>query len=227
MCSCLTGTTIERKLSKVKSLSHVRFFATPWTVAYQAPLSMGFSRQEHWNGLPFPSPGDLPNPGIEPGSPALPTDALLFEPENAAQICSVTSPRSCMQLISGRADIYVQTFFFFSKAMLFFFFFQCNIQLYWWCWHSDSEKIVLNKCENKSWAIHYPSFISKPSSLQQGWAALETFQCKHREKSVYIMVTLPARLEGWGVEEAISPKLSCFCCLIAQSCLILLWPPGL
>ena len=51
-------------------LSRVQLFATPWTVAYQAPLSMGFSRQEYWSGLPFPSP-DLPNPGIEPGSPAL------------------------------------------------------------------------------------------------------------------------------------------------------------
>ena len=56
---------------KVKSLSRVRLFATPWTVAYQAPLSMGFSRQEYWSGLPFPSPGDLPDPGIKPGSPAL------------------------------------------------------------------------------------------------------------------------------------------------------------
>ena len=55
---------------KVKSLSRVRLFATPWTVAYQAPPSMGFSRQEFWSGLPFPSPRDLPNPGIEPGSPA-------------------------------------------------------------------------------------------------------------------------------------------------------------
>ena len=53
---------------KVKSLSRVLFFATLWTVAYQAPPSMGFSRQEYWNGLPFPFPGDLPNPGIEPGS---------------------------------------------------------------------------------------------------------------------------------------------------------------
>ena len=50
--------------------------ATPWTVACQAPLSMGFSRQEYWSGLPFPSPGDLPNPGIEPGSPALQADSL-------------------------------------------------------------------------------------------------------------------------------------------------------
>ena len=50
---------------KVKSLSRVRLFATPWTVAHQAPPSMGFSRQEYWSGIPFPSPGDLPNPGIE------------------------------------------------------------------------------------------------------------------------------------------------------------------
>ena len=56
---------------KVKSLSCVRLFATPWMVAYKAPQSMGFSRQEYWSGLPFPSPGDLPNPGIKPGSPAL------------------------------------------------------------------------------------------------------------------------------------------------------------
>ena len=64
----------------VKSLSRVRLFATPWTVAYEAPQSMGFSRHEYWSGLPFPSPGDLPNPGIEPGSPALEADALTSEP---------------------------------------------------------------------------------------------------------------------------------------------------
>ena len=57
--------------SEVKSLICVQLFVTPWTVAHQAPPSMGFSRQEYWNGLPFPSPGDLLNPGIEPGSPAL------------------------------------------------------------------------------------------------------------------------------------------------------------
>ena len=56
---------------KVKSFSRVRLFATPWIVAYQTPPSMGFFRQEYWSGLPFPSPGDLPNPGTEPGSPAL------------------------------------------------------------------------------------------------------------------------------------------------------------
>ena len=55
-------------------------FATPWTVVYQAPPSMGFSRQECWSGLTFPSPGDLPDPGIEPRSPALQADALPSEP---------------------------------------------------------------------------------------------------------------------------------------------------
>ena len=61
----------EPEQVSVKLLSHVWLFVAPWTVAHQAPPSMGFSRQEHWSGLPFPSPGDLPNPGIEPGSPAL------------------------------------------------------------------------------------------------------------------------------------------------------------
>ena len=51
----------------MKSLSRVQLFVTPWTVAYQAPLSMGFSRQEYWSGLPFASPGDLPKPGSNPG----------------------------------------------------------------------------------------------------------------------------------------------------------------
>ena len=64
----------------VKLLTLVRVFATPWTVAHQPPLSMGFSRQDHWRGLLFPSPGDLPDPGIEPGSPALQADALPSEP---------------------------------------------------------------------------------------------------------------------------------------------------
>ena len=64
----------------MKSLSRVWLFVSPWTVAYQAPPSMGFSRQECWSGLPFPSPGDLPDPGIEPGSLALQADALPSEP---------------------------------------------------------------------------------------------------------------------------------------------------
>ena len=81
---------------KVKSLSRVRLFLTPWTVDYQASLSTGFSRQEYQSGLLFPSPGDLPNAGIEPGSPALHADALPSEPPgkglsklmNRDEICS-------------------------------------------------------------------------------------------------------------------------------------------
>ena len=71
---------------KVKLLSHVRLFATPQTVAYQASLSMGFSRQEYWRGLPFPSPGDLPSPGIEPRSPTLQADTTLWATREAQRI---------------------------------------------------------------------------------------------------------------------------------------------
>ena len=68
----------------MKLLSHVHLFATPWTVAYQAQPSMGFSRQEYWSGLPFPSPGGLPSPGIEPGPPTLQADAFPSEPPGVA-----------------------------------------------------------------------------------------------------------------------------------------------
>ena len=64
------------KCVPAQSLSHVWLFATPWTVARQAPLSMGFPRQEYWSGLPFPSPGDLPNPRIKPSSPISPALAI-------------------------------------------------------------------------------------------------------------------------------------------------------
>jgi len=87
-----------RKWKWSHSLSRVRLFATPWTIAYQAPPSMGFSRQECWSGLPFYSPGDLPDPGIEPRSPALRADALPSEPpgklENVVQFSSVQFSRS-------------------------------------------------------------------------------------------------------------------------------------
>ena len=64
----------------MKLLSRVGLFAIPWTVAYQAPPSIEFSRQEYWDGLPFPSAGDLPDPGIKPMSPTLQADALPSEP---------------------------------------------------------------------------------------------------------------------------------------------------
>ena len=82
--------------------SRVRLFATPETVAHQAPLSMGFSRKEYWSGLPFPSPGDLHDPGIEPRSPVLQADSLQSEPSGktllqAAQVALVVKKPLPMQ----------------------------------------------------------------------------------------------------------------------------------
>ena len=75
-CVCVCA----RTRVQAQSFRPVWLFATPWTVGHQAPLSMGFSRQEYWSGLPFSSPGDLPDPGIEPRSPTLEADALTSEP---------------------------------------------------------------------------------------------------------------------------------------------------
>ena len=83
----------------MKLLSHVRLFATPWTIAYQAPPSMGFSRQEYWIGVPLPSPGDLPYPGIKPGFPALWADALSSEPQSLLKFMSIELVMLYNQLI--------------------------------------------------------------------------------------------------------------------------------
>ena len=84
--SWVSGWKKQDSSDKVKSLSRVWLFATPWTVACQPPPSMGFSRREYWSGLPFPSPVDLPDPGIDPGSPALEADALTSEPPGKQSI---------------------------------------------------------------------------------------------------------------------------------------------
>ena len=77
-----------------QSLSHIWLFATPWTLACQAPLSMEFSRQEYWSGLPFPFPGDLPNPGIEPASLALEGMFLTTAAAKSLQSCpTLCDPR--------------------------------------------------------------------------------------------------------------------------------------
>ena len=74
---------LSKKISYL--LSRVRLFATPWTVACQAPLSMEFSRQEYQSGLPFPSPGDLPDPGVEARPPASPAASLPSEPKSSVK----------------------------------------------------------------------------------------------------------------------------------------------
>ena len=82
---------IQNSTVLVQLLSSVRLCATPWTVAHQVPLSMGFPRQEYWNRLPFPSPGDLTNSEIEPGPPVLQADSLLTEPMGKPKLLNVTS----------------------------------------------------------------------------------------------------------------------------------------
>ena len=87
----------------MKSLSHIQLFATPWTVACQAPLSMEFSRQGYWSGLPFPSPGDLPDPGIKPGSSTLQADSYPLSHQGrilptAAAAAAAKSLQSCPTL---------------------------------------------------------------------------------------------------------------------------------
>ena len=90
------------KKKKKKSLSHVRLFTTLWTVVCQAPLSMGFSRQEYWSGLPCPLPGDLPDLGSESGSPELQADSLPSEPNSLANPLEWYYPLWNKQVIEGQ-----------------------------------------------------------------------------------------------------------------------------
>ena len=74
--------------------SGVQFFATPWTVAHQAPLSIGFPKQEYWSGLPFPSPEDLPDPRIKPAFPSWQLSSLPLSPDSKESACSAGDPGS-------------------------------------------------------------------------------------------------------------------------------------
>ena len=91
MSSALASGLFTTSATYRSEVSRARLFVILWTVAYQVPLSMGFFRQEYWSGLPFPSPGELRNPGIEPRSPALQADALSSEPPGNFQ-CHLGSP---------------------------------------------------------------------------------------------------------------------------------------
>ena len=89
----------------MSSLSRVRLFVIPWTVANEAPPSMGFSRQEYRSGLPFPYPGDLTDPGIEPGSPALQADALHSKPPGKNS-CNSTRTKTQSDLKNGQRTLF-------------------------------------------------------------------------------------------------------------------------
>ena len=85
---------LKSTIVAVELLSCVWLFVTPWTVVRQASLSLGFSRQEYWSGLPFPSPRDFPDPGIEAGSPALHADSVPSEPRNQLYLHLKTSKQT-------------------------------------------------------------------------------------------------------------------------------------
>ena len=101
----MVGGGVEREfIYRCELLSCVQLFATPWTVAHQAPLSMEVSRQKHWSRQPFPSPGDLPDPGIEPWFPALQADSLPSEPPGKHEFVYTTQenrPRSSFHVFSS------------------------------------------------------------------------------------------------------------------------------
>ena len=83
----------------------VRLFAIPWTVAHQSPLSLGFPRQGYWSGLPFPSPGDPPDQGIEPTSPALQADVLLLQSRNLSSAPSHPYLKLFLQTMLGTVGV--------------------------------------------------------------------------------------------------------------------------
>ena len=91
--------------------------AIPWTVAYQAPSSLGFSRQEYWSGVPFLSPGDLPDPGIEPGSPAFQADALSSEPRRVIMKIKLSLLFSIVSALKSFFFLFLKSFLvFYSKS---------------------------------------------------------------------------------------------------------------
>ena len=160
---------------KVKSLSRVQLFMTPWTVVHQAPPSMGFSRQEYWSGLPFISPGDLPDPGMGPRSPALQADALTSEPpglplgSTKSEIVRNTPP------IGAWRDTFIEKSGSKVRKLLIGYIYTCT-HIFWLC-HEAFEALVPwpgikpKPCTVKVWSLNHQSarvligYISKPSWL--------------------------------------------------------------
>ena len=159
---------------KVKSFSPVWLFATSWTTAYQAPPSLGFSRQEYWSGVPFPSPGDLPYPGIEPGSPALQTDALPPEPPGKPDfqdMATNTFPTSRLRTAPEVTKIFAKLFILVSQ-----------------CPPTNSHSEILNRshqsCQTCNCFIYTQGFLTyKERHYWPNTAAYMSFAGKHIQKS--------------------------------------------
>ena len=145
----------------MKSLSRVRLFATPWTIPYQAPKSMGFSRQEYWSGLPFPSPGDLPDPGIELGSPALGAQSLSHWTKREVPVSVLYCVHLCMKCSLGISN-FLEEISSLSHSIVFLYFFALITE----------EGFLISSCYSLelciqmgisfllSFAFHFSSFLS-------------------------------------------------------------------
>ena len=160
------------------SLSRVQLFATPWIIIHQAPLSLGFSRQEYWSGLPFPSPGDLPDLGIEPGSPALQADSLPSEPPGkppvAVETMVASNPGTSVstadgpgweflwdtnsreQWLSHKADTWNKYHQKVSKAALVYTTRNCSHFTGSWVWKTFRLS-KFTQAEKVNWDVKYPN----------------------------------------------------------------------
>ena len=185
---CLNWGKHEWVTEWVKSLSRVRLFATPRTIAPQAPPSMGFSRQEYWSGLSFPSPGDLPDPGIEPRSPALQADALPSELKGLEAV-KWTWPIKAILMVLHWNDINGRE----HKWQLFKIHFYVKYSLHtiqhfkWALCNGDQVSII-------SWGfiIHYyfsrgctQWLLSQKHSLGKGWES----NCANKRTSTMVLAT--------------------------------------
>ena len=159
----------------MKSLSRVQLFATPRTVTYQVPPSMGFSRQEYWSGLPFPSPGDLPNPGIEPGSPALQGDSLPSEPPLRNKKGWTTN--TCNNLLKSPENLLRK-----KSRQSYILYDSIHIEVVKWQNYRSEEQIGGSQGLRSRW----------------GWQVDMKHPCGHGKKVLYPDSIYHCQYHGWG-----------------------------
>ena len=147
LCVCVRA----RARTHTHMLSHVWLFVTPWTVAHQAPLSMGFPRQEYWSGLPFSSPGTLPDPGIELTS--------LVSPALAGRFFTINPPAKPIFYIYRERRR--------ERGRMLVFFFMCT-----WEWKSEKVKVSHVHLFLTSWTVARQASLSMEFSRQEDWSGL-------------------------------------------------------
>ena len=157
-------------------LSCVQFFETPWTAAHQAPLSMEFSRQKYWSGLPFPPPGDLPDPGIEPGSPASPSPASTFLPTVPPGKCSTQYSVAIPAVLPSETILHIVYWNYISFLVQLFVFpgvDSCLIFLFSVFFQHESKHVshsVVSDSLGPPWTVTRQAPLSMKFSRQEYWS---------------------------------------------------------